>query len=124
MKAFSEFPVDLDVLDRLADINEDKENNEKSADYLDQIIAIDPEYGIVKFRQAYIRFEIGEKEPFNEIINMISDEEQLRMLLGMFDTLAGNERIEYTEFNREELIKRSEEAREKWVVRKSSRAKK
>ena len=55
---------------------------------------------------------------------MISDEEQLRMLLGMFDTLAGNERIEYTEFNREELIKRSEEARKKWVVRKSSRAKK
>ena len=118
--AYELSPTDLDVLDRLADINEDKENNEKSADYLDQIIAIDPEYEIVKFRQAYIRFEIGEKEPFDKIINMISDEEQLRMLLSMFDTLARNERIEYTEFNREELIKRSEEARKKWVVRKSS----
>ena len=118
MKAFSEFPVDLDVLDRLADINEEKENNEKSAEFLDQILAVDPEYGIVKFRLAYIRFQIGEKEPFNNVLNMIPDEEQLRILLSMFDTLAGNERVEYKEFNREELIKRSEEARKKWVLKK------
>ena len=122
--AYELSPVDLDVLDRLADINEDKENNEKSADYLEQIIAIDPEYGIVKFRLAFIKFQIGEKEPLMDMLNMISDEEQLRMLLSMFDTMAGNERIDYTEFNREELIKRSEEARKKWVVRKSSKAKK
>ena len=49
---------------------------------------------------------------------MIPDEEQLRILLSMFDTLAGNERVEYKEFNREELIKRSEEARKKWVLKK------
>ena len=123
MLAYQESPVDLEVLDRLAVIHEDNDNREKAAEYFEQIMAIDPEYEIVKFRLAFIRFQIGEKEPFIDLLNQI-DDEQLRMLFGMFNTFAGKEKIDEATLSREELIQKSDEAREIWVLKKNSKAKK
>ena len=104
MLAYSISPKDVEVLDNLAEINSDNDNNEKAAEYLEQLNAVDPEYGIVQFRLAIVRFEIGEKDPFNEIINQISDEEVLRMLLGLFAMQVNKERSNYIDLSREELL--------------------
>ena len=104
MLAYSLSPKDVEVLDNLAEINSDNDNNEKAAEYLEQLNAVDPEYGIVQFRLAIVRFEIGEKDPFNEIINQISDEEVLRMLLGLFAMQVNKERSNYIDLSREELL--------------------
>jgi DNA replication protein DnaC len=64
---------------------------------------------------AYIRFEIGEKEAFDEIINQISDKQQLVILLSMFSPFRGKEKIDYDQFSREELLVRLDEARENRV---------
>ena len=102
-------------MDRLAEISSELEKQEKAADFLEQLIAIDPDYGIAKFRLAIIRFEIGEKEPFNEITNSISDKQQLVILLSMFSPFRSKEKIDYELFSREELLIKLEEARESHV---------
>lgn len=110
--ALKESPKDVDVLDRLAEISLELDKYEQSAEYLEQLIAVDPEAAIGKFRLAYIRFEIGEKEPFVKIINKISDKQQLIVLLSMFSPLRGKEKIDYDQFSREELLIQLDEARE------------
>ncbi len=115
LMALSEFPEDVEVLDTLAEINLELDKYEKAAEYLEQLIAVDPERGVVKFRLAYIRFEIGEKGPFNEIINQISDKEQLGILLSMFSPFSNREKkekIDYSQLSREELLIRLDKARE------------
>ena len=112
MMAYSVSPTDVDVLDRLADINSDRDDYEKEADYLEQLNAVDPEYGIVQFRLAIARFEIGEKEPFNKIINQISGKEELRILLSMFMMQAHIEETDLTQLSREELLIRLDEVLE------------
>lgn len=116
LQAILECPEDLDVLDRLAEINIEKENNEKAAEYLERIVAIDPEYQIVKFRLALLRFEMGEKEPFDKIINKIKDEE-LRILLNTFTIGRNREKIDPAELSREELMIHLDEARENSIFR-------
>ena len=115
MMALKESPNDVDVLDRLAEISSELDKQEQSAEFLEQLIAIDPDYGIAKFRLAIIRFEFGEKEPFDEIINQISDKQQLVILLSMFSPFRGKEKIDYDQFSREELLVRLDEARENRV---------
>ena len=118
MKAYNESPTDVEILDRLADVNMELDNYEKSADYIEQLIAVDPEYSIMQFRLAHIRFQIGEKEPFEEIINKISDKEELGLLLSMFSPFVikekreKREKIDYTKFSRQELLMRLSEALE------------
>ena len=112
MLAYLESPIDKDVLDTLAEINLDLEKYEKSAEFLEQLIALDSEYSISKFRLAYIRFEIGEKEPFDAIISQISDEEDLQLLLRMFSSYTAKDKIDYTQLSRKELLIRMDEARE------------
>ena len=117
MLAYLESPIDKDVLDILAEINSDLNNYEKSAEYLEQLIAVDSEYSVAKFRLAFIRFEIGEKEPFDEIINQVSDEE-LRILLNMFKPIKSKDKTDEKELSREELIIRLDEARVNRVLLK------
>lgn len=118
LKAIKEFPEDLDVLDRLAEINIEKGNNEKAAEYFERILSIDPEYDIIKFRLALLRFEMGEKEPFDRIINMIPDEE-LRILLSTFSIASrkNKEKTDYADLSREEIIIQLHEARENSVFK-------
>ncbi|MGV8962538.1 MAG: tetratricopeptide repeat protein [Candidatus Saccharimonadaceae bacterium] len=119
MLAMLEFPKEAEVLDRLAEINLELDKYEKSAEYLKQLIAVDPEYPVAKFRLAFVRFEIGEKEPFDEILNQISDQDVLVMLLNMFSFHTKKEKIDCTQFTREELMIGLDEARENRVIAKS-----
>ena len=115
MKAMHESPNDVEVLDTLAEINLELNKYEKSADYLEQLIAIDPEYGIAKFRLACVRFEVGEKELFDKTINQITDKHQLEILFSMYASLRVREKreeIDYTKLSREELIIGLNKARE------------
>ena len=115
MKAMHESPNDVEVLDTLAEINLELNKYEKSADYLEQLIAIDPEYGIAKFRLACVRFEVGEKELFDKTINQITDKHQLEILFRMYASLRVREKreeIDYTKLSREELIIGLNKARE------------
>ena len=115
LMALKESPKDVDVLDRLAEISLELDKYEQSAEYLEQMIAVNPEASIGKFRLAYIRFEIGEKEAFVNIINKISDKQQLIVLLSMFSPVRGKEKIDYDQFSREELLIQLDEARENRV---------
>ena len=122
MLALSEYPDDEEVLDYLSEINWDLDNYVKAAEYLERLIELNPEYSIVKFRMAYIRFEIGEKEPFDNILNQIEDEKELHMLLGMFSSYNGKrDKEDYTLLSREEIMIRMDEAREGWVQLKKSK---
>ena len=115
MKAMHESPNDVEVLDTLAEINFELDRYEKSAEYLEQLIAIDPEYGIAKFRLACVRFEVGEKELFNKTINQITDKHQLEILFSIYASLRSidkREKIDYTKLSREELLTGLIKARE------------
>lgn len=120
MMALKESPNDVEVLSLLAEINLELDKYEKSAEYLEQLITIEPEFASAKFRLAYIRFVIGEKEPFNEILKQISDKEQLGMLLRIFTPLKSKEKteeIDYTKLSREELLTLLDEALESSVFK-------
>ena len=111
----------------ITEISADLDKQEKAAEYLEQILAIDPEYGIVKFRLAIVRFEIGEKEPFIAIINQITDRLQLEMLTSMFSSFRSREKrekIDYTQFSREELLARLDESRECYLQLRKERGNK
>lgn len=121
MMALKESPLDIEVLDILAEINLEQDKYEKSAEYLEKLIELDPDYSTAKFRLAYIRFLIGEKESFNEILKQISDKKQLEILLSMFTPLRSKEqreKIDYTKLSREELLILLEEALESSLFNK------
>ena len=127
MKALEKSPTDIDILDNLAEISADLEKQEKAAEYLEQIIAIDPERGIVKFRLAIVRFEIGEQESFKAIINQITDRQQLEMLTSMFSSFRSREKkekVDYSLLSREELLTRLDESRECYLQFRKERGNK
>ena len=87
---------------------------EKAAEYLEQLLLLNPDYPAAKARLAFLRFEIGAKEPFDEIMSQFTDDE-LRALLSLLST----QDIDYTKYDREELLTRLNEARENRVLFKN-----
>jgi tetratricopeptide (TPR) repeat protein len=104
-----------EIIDRLANISVAQEKFEQAADYLEQLLAIDPEFPTAKARLAFIRFEIGTKEPFDEIMIQFSDTE----LRSLFNSISGNENVNASTFNREKILSRLNEARENRVLFKN-----
>ncbi|MFA5650515.1 MAG: tetratricopeptide repeat protein [Proteiniphilum sp.] len=104
-----------DILDRLANISVAQEKFEQAANYLEELLEIEPDFPTAKSRLAFIRFEIGSKEPFDEIMNKFSDEE-LRSLLGF---IMGNGTDDFSDYNREKILIRLNEARENRVLFKN-----
>lgn len=104
-----------DILDRLANICVAQEKYIQAAEYLEELLDIAPDFPTAKSRLAFIRFEIGSKEPFNEIMQQFSNEE-LRLLLSM---LMGNEISEYGDYSRDKILTRLNEARENRVLFKN-----
>ena len=92
-----------------------QEKYEQAAEYLEQLLKLDPNYPTAMTRLAFIRFEIGVKEPFDEIMEQFSDEE-LRMLLQI---VSGNENTDFSTFNRKKMLVRLNEARENRVLFKN-----
>lgn len=104
-----------DILDRLANISVAQEKFEQAASYLEELLDIAPDFPTAKSRLAFIRFEIGSKEPFDEIMSQFSDDE-LRALLNL---LTGNEETDFSGYSREKILTRLNEARENRVLFKN-----
>lgn len=115
MKAALVSPDNENVVDRLANISVAREKYEQAANYLEQLLELDPEYPTAKSRLAFIRFEIGAKEPFDEIMEQFSDDE-LRALLNLF---TNDENADFSNLSREAILTRLNEARENRVLFKN-----
>ena len=115
MLAMLDSPDDEFTINRLANISLQQGNYEKSAEYLEMLISLNASFPTAKIRLAFLRFEIGMKEPFNEIMNQFSDEE-LRDLLIL---ILVDDKTYYSEFSRKKLLERLNEARENRVLFKN-----
>ena len=104
-----------EILDRLVNISVAQEKFEQAAVYLEELLEIAPDFPTAKSRLAFIRFEIGSKEPFDEIMKQFSDQE-LKELLNL---IIGSENNEFPDYNREKILNRLNEARENRVLFKN-----
>lgn len=104
-----------DILDRLANISVVQEKYEQAASYLEELLEIAPDFPTAKSRLAFIRFEIGAKEPFDEIMSQFSDEE----LHALLNFITGNESEDFSKLSRESILVRLNEARENRVLFKN-----
>jgi hypothetical protein len=92
-----------------------QEKFEQAAGYLEELLEIAPDFPTAKSRLAFIRFEIGSREPFDEIMSQFSDDE-LRALLNL---LTENEDSDFSGYSREKILIRLNEARENRVLFKN-----
>ena len=105
----------IDAIDRLANVSVAQDKYEQAAEYLDHLLELDPDYPTAKARLAFVRFEIGAKEPFDEIMSQFSDDE-LRKLVAV---ISGNEEYDYSKYSRENMLVRINEARENRILFKN-----
>lgn len=115
MKAALASEGNEDVLDRLANISVAQEKYEQAAGYLEELLEIAPDFPTAKSRLAFIRFEIGSKEPFDEIMEQFSDQE----LMDLLNLIIGNENNDFSGYSREQILTRLNEARENRVLFKN-----
>jgi tetratricopeptide (TPR) repeat protein len=106
-----------DILDQLVTVCVMQEKFEQAAQYLEQLLELAPDYPTAKVRLAFIRFEIGVKEPFDEVIKQFSDEE----LRSVFAMISGIEDMDSITFNREKMLTELDQARENRVLFKNMR---
>lgn len=104
-----------EVIDKLANVSVAQEKYEQAADYLEQLLAIDPDYPTAKLRLAFVRFEIGTKEPFQELISKFSDSELRKVLM----IVSSDNNIDYRKYSRETLLIRINEARDNRILFKN-----
>lgn len=104
-----------DILDRLANISVVQEKYEQAAAYLEELLQIAPDFPTAKSRLAFIRFEIGVKEPFDEIMSQFTDEE----LKALLNFITGNDDAGFSKLSREDILTRLNEARENRVLFKN-----
>lgn len=104
-----------EIIDRLANVSVAREKYEQAAEYLEHLLELDPDYPTAKSRLAFIRFEIGNKEPFDEIMEQFSDDE-LRALLHV---ISGSEDSDFSDYDRRKMLIRLNEARENRVLFKN-----
>lgn len=117
--ALKESPNDVEILDTLAEIYLELDQYEKSAEFLERLLAVNPNYGLIKFRLAHVRFDVGDQESFNDIINQITDKQQLEVLYSLFARLISKEKIDYHQLSRDELLTNLNKAREKHIELKN-----
>ena len=105
----------MDIIDRLANVSVAQEKYEQAAEYLEKLLDLDPEYPTAKTRLAIIRFEIGTKEPFDELMDQFSDDE----LREMMQFISGDDNKDYSQYTREQMLMRLNEARENRILFKN-----
>ncbi|MDR0422039.1 MAG: tetratricopeptide repeat protein [Proteiniphilum sp.] len=106
-----------DVLDRLANTSVAQGKYEQAAGYLEVLLKLDPDFPTAKSRLAFIRFEIGSKEPFDEIMEEFSDQELIDLLNLIIGTK--DKDSDPSEHSREKILIRLNEARENRVLFKN-----
>ena len=111
MLAMFDSPDDEIIIDKLANISMEQDKYEKSAEYLEHLLLLNPDFPTAKARLAFLRFEIGAKEPFDEIMSQFTDIE-LRALLA----LLSSQHIDFSEYDRAKMLIRLNEARENRVL--------
>lgn len=104
-----------EVIDRLANVSVAQDKYEQAAEYLEQLIRLDPDYPTAKARLAFMRFEIGVKEPFDKVVEKFTNDE-LRAILRV---VAGSDNSDFSDFDREKMLIRLNEARENRVLFKN-----
>lgn len=104
-----------DILDRLANISVVQEKYQQAAHYLEKLLDIAPDFPTAKSRLAFIRFEIGAKEPFDQIMAQFDDEE----LYALLSFISGDEDTDFSKLSRTEILSRLNEARENRVLFKN-----
>lgn len=104
-----------EVLDKLSRVSVAQEKYEQAADYLEQLIAIDPNYPTAKLRLAFVRFEFGTKETFMELISTFSDIDLFTVLV----IVTENNDEDCINYSRETLLIRINEARENRILFKN-----
>ncbi len=114
MLALLDSPNDEIVIDKLANISMAQEKYEKAAEYLEQLLVLNPDFPTAKAKLAFLRFEIGVKEPFDEIMSQFTEVE-LKALL----SLLSSQDIDYSQYNRDQLLTRLNEARENRILFKN-----
>ena len=92
----------------------EQDKYEKAAEFFFFFFVLNPDFPTAKARLAFLRFEIGAKEPFDEIMSQFTDNE-LRALL----SLLSSQDIDYSEYDRKQLLTRLNEARENRVLFKN-----
>lgn len=115
IKAALFYDDDVDIIDRLANVSVAQEKYEQAAEYLEKLLDLDPEYPTAKTRLAIIRFEIGTKEPFDELMDQFSDDE----LREMMQFISGDDNKDYSQYTREQMLMRLNEARENRILFKN-----
>lgn len=104
-----------EILDKLANISVAQEKYKQAADYLEKLLEISPDFPTAKSRLALIRFEIGSKEPFDNIMQQFTDDELLELL----SLIMGTDKSNFTDFTREKILTRLNEARENRILFKN-----
>ncbi len=115
IKAALDSPHNEEIIDRLANVSVAQEKYEQAAEYLEELLRYDPKYPTARARLAFVRFEIGMKEPFDKVMKRFSDDE-LRSLLRV---VSGREEEDLSKLNRERLLIQLNEARENRVLFKN-----
>ena len=115
IKAALHSPRNEEVIDRLANVSVAQEKYEQAASYLEELLKYDPTYPTARARLAFVRFEIGVKEPFEKAMERFSEDE-LRSLLRV---VSGREEENLSKLNRERLLIQLNEARENRVLFKN-----
>lgn len=104
-----------EILDRLANISVAQGKYEQAVSYLKEILELSPDFPTAKARLAFVLFEIGLKEPFDEVVEQFSDNE-LRNLL---KTIMSSDSSDFSSLSREMLLSRLNDARENRVLFKN-----
>lgn len=104
-----------EIIDRLANVSVAQEKFKQAESYLEQLLLLDPFYPTAKARLAFIRFEIGVKEPFDEIMRRFNNDE-LRELL---QVISDNDGEDLSDLSREKMLIRLNEARENRILFKN-----
>ena len=108
-------PDTEEVLDRLALVSVAQDKFEKAAHYLEHLLELTPDYPNAKARLAFIRFEIGTKEPFNQVMERFSDDELRDLLQFLTDEDLGKLKT----YDREKVLALLNEARENRIFFKN-----
>lgn len=115
LKATLLYEDNVDIVDRLADVSIAKQDYAKAEEYLEKLLKMMPDYLSAKTRLAIVRFEMGYKQPFNDIIEQFSDDELRELTILFF----GYDKKNVVGLTRDQLIKRFNDAREKSIVFKN-----